>query len=142
MSCSIEPYWYIEENEMTRIRNSISFKKKKQHYHLACNTSSDLKVSVENFSLHGFNIWTGPVIHVTTTLTYSCVKFLLKITAVFTNVGILTNYELYFSLYSLLFSYRSTKFFYLSGIILGVLALLVFVLLTLKRFIPRVNLHL
>ncbi|XP_075287079.1 nuclear envelope integral membrane protein 2 isoform X1 [Opisthocomus hoazin] len=32
---------------------------------------------------------------------------------------------------------RSTKFFYLSGIILGVLALLVFVLLTLKRFIPR-----
>ncbi|KFQ78934.1 Transmembrane protein 194B, partial [Phoenicopterus ruber ruber] len=34
---------------------------------------------------------------------------------------------------------RSTKFFYLSGIILGVLALLVFVLLTLKRFIPRVK---
>ncbi|NWR70682.1 NEMP2 protein, partial [Centropus unirufus] len=32
---------------------------------------------------------------------------------------------------------RSTKFFYLSGIILGVLALLVFVLLALKRFIPR-----
>ncbi|XP_077641273.1 nuclear envelope integral membrane protein 2 isoform X1 [Lonchura striata] len=32
---------------------------------------------------------------------------------------------------------RSAKFFYLSGIILGVLALLVFVLLTLKRFIPR-----
>ncbi|KAM6421219.1 nuclear envelope integral membrane protein 2 [Rhynochetos jubatus] len=32
---------------------------------------------------------------------------------------------------------RSTKFFYLSGVILGVLALLVFVLLTLKRFIPR-----
>ncbi|XP_074685703.1 nuclear envelope integral membrane protein 2 isoform X1 [Strix aluco] len=32
---------------------------------------------------------------------------------------------------------RSTKFFYLSGMILGVLALLVFVLLTLKRFIPR-----
>ncbi|NWW42183.1 NEMP2 protein, partial [Pedionomus torquatus] len=32
---------------------------------------------------------------------------------------------------------RSTKFFYFSGIILGVLALLVFVLLTLKRFIPR-----
>nr|XP_010311877.1 PREDICTED: transmembrane protein 194B [Balearica regulorum gibbericeps] len=32
---------------------------------------------------------------------------------------------------------RSTKFFYLSGIILGVLALPVFVLLTLKRFIPR-----
>ncbi|NXS51615.1 NEMP2 protein, partial [Brachypteracias leptosomus] len=32
---------------------------------------------------------------------------------------------------------RSTKFFYLSGIILSVLALLVFVLLALKRFIPR-----
>lgn len=32
---------------------------------------------------------------------------------------------------------RSTNFFYLSGIILGVLALLVFVLLALKRFIPR-----
>ncbi|NXI42227.1 NEMP2 protein, partial [Galbula dea] len=32
---------------------------------------------------------------------------------------------------------RSTKVFYLSGIILGVLALLVFVLLTFKRFIPR-----
>ncbi|KAM6333132.1 nuclear envelope integral membrane protein 2 [Podargus strigoides] len=32
---------------------------------------------------------------------------------------------------------RSTKFFYLSGTILAVLALLVFVLLTLKRFIPR-----
>nr|XP_047914447.1 nuclear envelope integral membrane protein 2 isoform X3 [Anser cygnoides] len=32
---------------------------------------------------------------------------------------------------------RNTKFFYLSGVILGVLALLVFVLLTLKRFIPR-----
>ncbi|KAM6268668.1 nuclear envelope integral membrane protein 2 isoform 1-T1 [Porphyrio hochstetteri] len=32
---------------------------------------------------------------------------------------------------------RSTKFFYLSGVILGVLALLVFVLLTFKRFIPR-----
>eukprot|EP00075_Anas_platyrhynchos_P027488 XP_027316741.1 nuclear envelope integral membrane protein 2 isoform X1 [Anas platyrhynchos] len=32
---------------------------------------------------------------------------------------------------------RNTKFFYLSGAILGVLALLVFVLLTLKRFIPR-----
>ncbi|NXI49376.1 NEMP2 protein, partial [Chloroceryle aenea] len=32
---------------------------------------------------------------------------------------------------------RSTNFFYLSGIILGVLALLVFVLLTFKRFIPR-----
>ncbi|KAM9549130.1 nuclear envelope integral membrane protein 2 isoform 1-T1 [Guaruba guarouba] len=32
---------------------------------------------------------------------------------------------------------RSTKFFYLCGIILGVLALLVFVLLILKRFIPR-----
>ncbi|NXK65832.1 NEMP2 protein, partial [Sylvietta virens] len=32
---------------------------------------------------------------------------------------------------------RSAKFFYLSGVILGVLALLVFVLLTLKRFIPR-----
>ncbi|XP_026708410.1 nuclear envelope integral membrane protein 2 isoform X4 [Athene cunicularia] len=32
---------------------------------------------------------------------------------------------------------RSTKFFYLSGMILGVLAQLVFVLLTLKRFIPR-----
>ncbi|NXL36075.1 NEMP2 protein, partial [Glaucidium brasilianum] len=32
---------------------------------------------------------------------------------------------------------RSTKFFYLSGMILGVLALLVFVLLSLKRFIPR-----
>ncbi|XP_035754937.1 nuclear envelope integral membrane protein 2 isoform X2 [Egretta garzetta] len=32
---------------------------------------------------------------------------------------------------------RSTKFFYLSGTILGVLALLVFVLLSLKRFIPR-----
>ncbi|NXL91550.1 NEMP2 protein, partial [Alectura lathami] len=36
---------------------------------------------------------------------------------------------------------RSTNFFYFSGIILGVLALLVFVLLALKRFIPRVNLH-
>ncbi|NXC38519.1 NEMP2 protein, partial [Penelope pileata] len=36
---------------------------------------------------------------------------------------------------------RSTNFFYLSGIILGILALLVFVLLALKRFIPRVNLH-
>ncbi|XP_067994017.1 nuclear envelope integral membrane protein 2 [Melanerpes formicivorus] len=32
---------------------------------------------------------------------------------------------------------RSTKFFYLSGVILGVLALLVFVLLALRRFIPR-----
>ncbi|XP_071603919.1 nuclear envelope integral membrane protein 2 [Heliangelus exortis] len=32
---------------------------------------------------------------------------------------------------------RSTKFFYLSGVMLGVLALLVFVLLTCKRFIPR-----
>ncbi|NXP76883.1 NEMP2 protein, partial [Ramphastos sulfuratus] len=32
---------------------------------------------------------------------------------------------------------RSTKCFYLSGIILGVLALLVFVLLALRRFIPR-----
>ncbi|NXY89317.1 NEMP2 protein, partial [Alcedo cyanopectus] len=32
---------------------------------------------------------------------------------------------------------RNTNFFYLSGIILGVLALLVFVLLTLRRFIPR-----
>ncbi|XP_067154722.1 nuclear envelope integral membrane protein 2 [Apteryx mantelli] len=32
---------------------------------------------------------------------------------------------------------RSPKFFYLSGIVLGVLALLVFLLLTLKRFIPR-----
>ncbi|XP_071418672.1 nuclear envelope integral membrane protein 2 isoform X3 [Pithys albifrons albifrons] len=32
---------------------------------------------------------------------------------------------------------RNSKFFYLSGMILGVLALLVFVLLTLKRFIPR-----
>ncbi|XP_061232373.1 nuclear envelope integral membrane protein 2 isoform X1 [Neopsephotus bourkii] len=32
---------------------------------------------------------------------------------------------------------RNTKFFYLCGIILGVLALLVFVLLILKRFIPR-----
>ncbi|NWV00983.1 NEMP2 protein, partial [Upupa epops] len=32
---------------------------------------------------------------------------------------------------------RSTTFFYLSGIILGVIALLVFVLLTLKRFIAR-----
>ncbi|KFP74572.1 Transmembrane protein 194B, partial [Apaloderma vittatum] len=32
---------------------------------------------------------------------------------------------------------RSTKIFYLSGVILGVLALLVFVLLTFKRFIPR-----
>lgn len=41
-----------------------------------------------------------------------------------------------------MFFYRNTKFFYLSGAILGVLALLVFVLLTLKRFIPRVNLHL
>ncbi|XP_065494327.1 nuclear envelope integral membrane protein 2 [Caloenas nicobarica] len=32
---------------------------------------------------------------------------------------------------------RSTTFFYLSGVILGVLALLVFVLLILRRFIPR-----
>ncbi|XP_048808511.1 nuclear envelope integral membrane protein 2 isoform X1 [Lagopus muta] len=32
---------------------------------------------------------------------------------------------------------RSTNFFYLSGIILGILALLIFVLLALKRFIPR-----
>ncbi|XP_009072266.1 PREDICTED: transmembrane protein 194B, partial [Acanthisitta chloris] len=32
---------------------------------------------------------------------------------------------------------RSAKFFYLSGVILSVIALLVFVLLTLKRFIPR-----
>ncbi|NXX79489.1 NEMP2 protein, partial [Urocolius indicus] len=32
---------------------------------------------------------------------------------------------------------RNSKFFYLSGVILALLALLVFVLLTLKRFIPR-----
>ncbi|XP_064371171.1 nuclear envelope integral membrane protein 2 isoform X3 [Dromaius novaehollandiae] len=32
---------------------------------------------------------------------------------------------------------RSPRFFYLSGIVLGVLALLVFLLLTLKRFVPR-----
>ncbi|NXA41946.1 NEMP2 protein, partial [Eudromia elegans] len=32
---------------------------------------------------------------------------------------------------------RNPKFFYLSGVVLGVLAVLVFLLLTLKRFIPR-----
>ncbi|XP_065607209.1 nuclear envelope integral membrane protein 2 [Cyrtonyx montezumae] len=32
---------------------------------------------------------------------------------------------------------RNTNFFYLSGIILGILALLVFILLALRRFIPR-----